>query len=56
MGLFNTKREVRSDVPAAHVPATWPADVIDEVDDVAFAEAIEKGRAAELGARVTAAA
>ena len=50
MGMFNPKREERSASPAPRVPATWPADTLDEIDDDAFAAAIQKGRAPE-GAR-----
>lgn len=56
MGKFNTKRERSADASPALVPASWPTDTLDEIDDTAFAAAIEQGRVAESARRVTVAA
>jgi hypothetical protein len=56
MGLFKSKRTAEATTAAEHDPGTWPADVDVDVDDAAFAAAIEKGRAAEQARGVVVAA
>jgi hypothetical protein len=56
MGMFKSKRHALVEVPSERVSSTWPGDTLDEVDDASFAEAIEKGRAAEAARQVTVAA
>jgi hypothetical protein len=59
MGLFiKSKRTAVAATAAEQEPGTWPADALVDVDvdDAAFAAAIEKGRAAEASRRVVVAA
>jgi hypothetical protein len=58
MGLFKSKRTAPAATAARPEPGMWPADVTEDldVDDAAFAAAIEQGRAAETSRRVVVAA
>jgi hypothetical protein len=58
MGLFKSKRTAVAATAAEREPGIWPTDAVDDadVDDAAFAAAIEKGRVAEAARRVVVAA
>jgi hypothetical protein len=44
MAMFKTRSADTLERPAADAAFAWPSDVIDEIDDDAFAEAIAAGR------------
>ena len=56
MTMFKTRSVDTLEPPAADAAFAWPSDVIDEIDDDAFAEAIAAGRLLESQHAMTVAA
>ncbi len=56
MSMFKTRTVEVLEPPTGDEPLAWPSDVIDEIDDDTFADAIAAGRLLDPESAVTVAA